>query len=324
MSLPDIIMSFFQNFNQIKEKNVLDKTVLIGFTGSWIALDEKEYIQYKSGKIDPSLSSRLEEKGIIATERNKDKLMENYRLRKPQLYGPTSLHIIVTTLRCNSNCIYCHASSRSAKEKKFDMTIEAAKKTVDFIFQSPAMSLFIEFQGGEPLLNFDVIKYIIEYSNEINKIHNKTLSFSLVTNLYYMTEDILEYLESHKVNLSTSLDGPKELHNKNRPAKKDSYHIIVSWIIKIKKRNKIRLSGLLTTTSFSLSYPREIVDTYKRLGFSNVWFRKLNDIGVASKSWNKISYTAEEFFGFWKAGVEHAYKKGIDEYSSNLLLKKNT
>jgi sulfatase maturation enzyme AslB (radical SAM superfamily) len=87
------------------------------------------------------LFSALEEKGVLITERNGNKVYENLRLRKPQLAQQPSVHILVVTLRCNANCIYCHAAARSANETAYDMTMETARKTVDFAFQSPSKNI---------------------------------------------------------------------------------------------------------------------------------------------------------------------------------------
>ena len=105
------------------------------------------------------------------------------RARKTFLhYGP-NLHIVVVTLRCNETCVYCHASRADMSATHTDMTKETADKTVDLVFQSTNPSVTIEFQGGEPLVNFDVVKHIIERAREKNKTAGKRLEFTMVSNL---------------------------------------------------------------------------------------------------------------------------------------------
>ena len=104
------------------------------------------------------------------------------------------MHIIVVTKRCNHLCVYCQAGRAEFQNEKYDMNEETAKKTVDLIFQTPAKSFTIEFQGGEPLLNWKIIKFIVEYAKTKNEIFKKRLNFSLVTNLSLMTDDKYKYL----------------------------------------------------------------------------------------------------------------------------------
>ena len=113
-------------------------------------------------------------------------------------YGPV-LHIIIVTLRCNHKCQYCHAAAAPMSAKHFDMTRETARSTVDTIFQSPSPDITIEFQGGEPLLNWEVVQFTIEYAKEKAKEKAKTVRFALVTNLSLMNEEKCEYLLSQNV-----------------------------------------------------------------------------------------------------------------------------
>ena len=94
------------------------------------------------------------------------------------------------------------------------MTKDIAKKSVDIAMQSPSKYLTFEFQGGEPLTNFETIKYIIEYAEEIKK--DKIIEYAVVSNLTLMTDEMMNFFKEKGVNVSTSIDGNKELQNKNR------------------------------------------------------------------------------------------------------------
>jgi len=221
------------------------------------------------------------------------------------------------------NCVYCHASSRPVKEKKYDMDLKTAKKVVDFIFQSPSQQITLEFQGGEPLLNFRVLEYIVNYAKKKNEAHKKDLQISVVSNLSLMDEKKLEFLIKNGVAICTSLDGPEQLHDKNRAIKGETKnHCQVSgWIQKINQEYGKRgatahkVNALITLTKDSLDYPKEIVDEYVKNGLETIHLRFLNNLGVASRSWGKISYSAEEYIDFWKTAVEHMIKlnkRGVD------------
>ena len=136
-------------------------------------------------------------------------LATKYRTRKGFLRDFTSLHMMVITLRCNHRCEYCQVSSEESGAYKWDMGVNTARDVVDLIFQSPSPEIKIEFQGGEPLLNWDAIQATIAYAEEKNRGHGKKLEFVICTNLTAIDKEKLEYIKDHNVNLSTSLDGPK-------------------------------------------------------------------------------------------------------------------
>ena len=83
------------------------------------------------------------------------------RTRLSRLAQFTNLHIFVVTLRCDHSCPYCQVSRQSESKGEFDMTREMADKSLDFVFRSPNPAIKIEFQGGEPLLNFEMVKYVV-------------------------------------------------------------------------------------------------------------------------------------------------------------------
>lgn len=313
-----------------KSKRFGSKYLVVNMEGSFAILSPEQHYKLITNNLDDQLYSELESKGVIVTDQNFNEIVENYRRRKNNLFQGTSLHIVVPTLRCNQKCIYCHAASKDINVKGFDMDQETAKKTVDFIFQSPSKAMTIEFQGGEPLVNFPIVKYIVKYAKKINKKHKKDLRFSIVTNLTLMNNKILDYLLKQRVGICTSLDGPKEVHDKNRKyiGGEGSYDDVVKWIKVIKgKENKKegpRLNALATVTRFSLPYYKEIVDEYQKLGLKKVWFRYLNQLGFAQPAWERISYSAQEFLDFWKKGVDyvHSEKRNMAEMSSGILLKK--
>jgi len=183
-----------------------------------------------------------------------------------------------------------------------------AKAVVDFIFQTPASDISIEFQGGEPLLNFPIVRYVMEYSKQVNAVHKKNVSFILVTNLTLMTDEILDYLISNEVRLCTSFDGPRELHLRNRPClgDPDSYDKVVFWINQIMKvRRYPHFSALLTVTKHSLPHAKAIVDSYARMGFRGISLRPLNNAGMANAHWQQLGYSPAEFLAFWKEALEY-------------------
>ncbi|HGM1125547.1 TPA: radical SAM protein [Clostridioides difficile] len=121
------------------------------------------------------------------------------------------------TERCNLRCKYCiyqddHNDFHTFSER--DITFDIAKKAIDFTYERTDDKFYIAFYGGEPLLNFDIIKQSVEYAEQL--VNDKRLEFSMTTNAVLITEDIARYLAEHKFNVMVSLDGPEEIHNENR------------------------------------------------------------------------------------------------------------
>ena len=254
-----------------------------------------------------------------------EKVANAYRDNKQYLFSATSLHIFVMTNACNMCCVYCQAQD-SAQEKKGKMQEMTAKAAVDIALQSPNEYLTFEFQGGEPLLNFETIKYIVEYSEQ-NKNH-KQIQYSLVTNTLLLNEEMIQFFKKYDVSISTSLDGCKEVHNSNRPKiDGDGTYDYVSRNIKWLQRNDIQVGAIETTTKISLKNAEKIIETYHNLGLNHLFIRPLTPLGYAKEHWAEIGYEPEEFLKFYKQCIlillEH-YRNGIrmSEGHARIFLKK--
>lgn len=308
-------------YNNFRHRKLSCGNLVTTDHGRWIVIDDKEMEKLASGNVsDRKMVDKLLGCGIILSSRNIGQVKDAMKERYSFLKQGTSLHIVVITLRCNQRCIYCQASSRPKDKTGYDMNSETAKKTVDFIFQSPSDEICIEFQGGEPLLNFTAVKKITGYANQLNKEKKKNLLFTLVTNLTLMTDEILEYCIRNRIFICTSLDGPRSLHDRNRPCEKSSHDIAASWIVKINSEYKKRgidytvLNALITVTKETLDYPKEVVDEYVGLGLKSIHLRFLSKLGYAGKNRSRIEYTPEEFIKFWKEAVDYIIRlnrKGI-------------
>ncbi len=241
----------------------------------------------------------------------------------------TALHMFVVTLRCEHSCPYCQVSRRSNDAAAFDMSIDTADRALAMVFRSPSPALKIEFQGGEPLLNFDLIKYIVERAEHINASEQRDLRFVIATNLALLTDDILTYCKEHKILISTSLDGPVDVHNQNRPRPGgDSYERAIAGIERARNvLGRDSVSALMTTTKASLGRAADIVDEYVRQGFSRIFLRPLSPYGFAIKTKWYAAYDADEWLDFFFAGLDYIIELNRDglffaEHYSSILLSK--
>lgn len=316
-------------------KKLKDNYLITNDIGNYFFLSPPLFKQYLEGNLDKSseVYRALEEKEFIGDSLDKKSLVDNYRKRNAFLFLGPSLHIVVVTLRCNYNCVYCQASSRNLKEKGYDMDIATAKKVVNTIFCTPNNLITIEFQGGEPLVNWPTVKFIVEYAKKKNKKAGKNLFITLVTNLSLLTEERYKFLVKNRVIFCTSLDGPKDLHDRNRPwSGGSSYEATTKWIKKTKAHQKkdidlYHVSALLTVSRFSLKYPKEIIDTYRKFGFSGVHLRPLSFLGLSGTMRSRIGYSIKEFMEYWRETMDYIIDlnlkgENFTERGSKILLQK--
>ena len=258
-----------------------------------------------------------------------DLLSLKYRTKAKKISQFTALHIFVVSLRCDYSCQYCQVSRQTDDKKAYDMTEETAIRSLEFVFKSPSPSIKIEFQGGEPLLNFELIKFIVWSAKEKNKQFKKNLVFVITTNLTFANEDVLSFCFEHNIYLSTSLDGPADLHNKNRPRPlKNGYELTTD---KIKEAQKYlgyeKIGALMTTTEASLSRVTEIIDEYIGLNMNSIFLRPLSPYGFAIKNKQASKYNVTRWFEFYKEGLEYIInlnKNGIyfKEIYTQIILTK--
>lgn len=254
-----------------------------------------------------------------------DNLAARYRTKKAFLNDFTALHIFVLTLRCNQNCQYCQASSRVCDKHEYDMTYETLEHSISLMFESPSPAITVEFQGGEPTLVPYLIKFAIEKVEELNSRHRKKITYVICTNLTNLKNEILDICLKHNVLISTSLDGPKFIHDANR-GKEGSYDEVIRGIKKSRLAlGNDRVSALMTTSELSLNYPKEIVDNYIENGFSNIFLRALNPYGNAKGNDWKSYY--ERFTDFFEQSLNYIIelnKQGtfiVEDFTSILVRK---
>ena len=119
---------------------------------------------------------------------------------------------------CNLNCSYCFASQGKYHGERALMSFETGKRALDFLVENSGSrrNLEVDFFGGEPLMNFDVVKRLVEYARSIEKKANKNFRFTLTTNGMLIDDDVIEFANKEMSNVVLSLDGRKEVHDKFR------------------------------------------------------------------------------------------------------------
>lgn len=138
------------------------------------------------------------------------------------------LHVAHT---CNLNCSYCFAAQGKYQGERALMSFEVGKRALDFLIENSGnrKNLEVDFFGGEPLMNFDVVKKLVEYARSIEKEHSKNFRFTLTTNGVLIDDDVIDFCNREMNNVVLSLDGRKEVHDRLRKDYKGngSYDLIV-------------------------------------------------------------------------------------------------
>jgi uncharacterized protein len=312
--------------------------LVTNYVGQYAFLEPVDFKAFVEGTLDKdgAANNVLRERNLLRGGLNVDDMVRRLARKTSFLdFGP-HLHIVEVTLRCNQTCVYCHSSRVGMQATDKDMTPETAERVVELIFQSNSPSLTIEFQGGEPLVNFPVVRQIVESALRRNQSAGRNLEFTLVSNLLALDQEKLEFLLDHKVQICTSIDGPPDLHNRQRTyVAGDAFRETERWIKRINEAyvtqkldpEVYHVEGLLTTTRETLGRPREVVDAYLGLGFSALFLRPVDPFGFATKLGHKLGVSPQDFLVFYRAAVDYIIELNLDgkrmlERSASLFLTK--
>lgn len=308
--------------------------LLVNCVGEYLYAPPGSVQQIAQGKLSPDsdLYQELRAKQFLYDDASSpllDMLATKYRTKRSFLNGFTQLHIFVATLRCEHSCPYCQVSRQCEDRSRYDMTEASADGFLKLMFRSPAKNLTLEFQGGEPLLNFPLIRYVTERAEELAESSQRNLRVVIATNLALLTQEVLSYVKEHNIYLSTSLDGPEDLHNANRPRPGANSHQLVLEHIQMARDflGFDKVSALMTTTKNSLNRGQEIVNEYVRLGFRSIFLRRLSPYGFAVKTARAIGYDHEVFMEFYIKTLDYIIglnRRGIylEEAYAKLMLSK--
>jgi MoaA/NifB/PqqE/SkfB family radical SAM enzyme len=211
---------------------------------------------------------------------------------------------------------------------RYDMSTDTAIRALRVALSAPPPTIKIEFQGGEPLLNFPLIRQIVETARH-DAPPGKTLEFVIATNLALLDDDVLDFCRENSVLLSTSLDGPADLHNRNRPRPGGNSHQLATEGIRRAQTalGRDRIGALMTTTEASLDRVEDIIDEYLRLDLDGIFLRPLSPYGFAVKTKQFDRYRGRDWLKFYERGLRYILdinKSGrhFPEFYASLLLKR--
>ena len=191
----------------------------------------------------------LEEAGKLFSEDKFEKLAYTYK-NNSKVIKALCLHVAHT---CNLNCSYCFASQGKYQGDRALMSFEVGKQAFDFLIANSGTrrNLEVDFFGGEPALNFDVVKQLVEYARSVEKQYNKNFRFTYTTNGVVLTDEMMEYLNREMSNVVLSLDGRREVndHFRRDYLGKGSYDTIVpnfQKLVKLREGKNYYVRGTFT------------------------------------------------------------------------------
>lgn len=297
------------------------RVLVTSISGDWLITQRNDFERAVTGRLDPSepLFADLESRFLISADPEHATLaplLSQYRTRKDYLAEGPRLHIFVVSLRCHHTCAYCQVSRQAVGQTAFDMTESTARDAVDRLFDWPAKTLTIEFQGGEPLLRFDRVQHLTKLIEQRNRTEKRALRFVIASTLHDLTNEQLSFMRDHGFELSTSLDGPEWLHNLNRPRpERDSYRRTVEGIERGRRAlGDDAVSALTTLTRRSLEVPKEIIHEYRKLGFHSISLRPISPYGFARKTSARHGYTIDDFLKFYEVALDHLLQVNREGY----------
>ena len=175
---------------------------------------------------------------------------------------------------CNLACKYCFAEEGEYHGRRALMSFEVGKKALDFLIANSGnrRNLEVDFFGGEPLMNWEVVKKLVEYGRSQEKIHNKNFRFTLTTNGVLLDDEIMEYCNREMSNVVLSLDGRREVNDRMRPFRKGagSYDLIVPKFQKFaESRNQTNYYVRGTFTRNNLDFSQDVLH-FADLGFKQM------------------------------------------------------
>ena len=172
--------------------------------------------------------TELKNSGELFTEDNFEPMAGELKAKTSGVIKALCLHIAHT---CNLNCSYCFASQGKFHGERALMSFEVGKRALDFLIENSGTrtNLEVDFFGGEPLMNWEVVKQLVEYARSVEKQHGKNFRFTLTTNGVLIDDDVIDFANREMSNVVLSLDGRKEINDLKRVdyAGNGSYDIIV-------------------------------------------------------------------------------------------------
>ena len=226
----------------------------------------------------------------LYTEDTFESMAGTFKERSGNVVKALCLHVAHT---CNLNCSYCFASQGKYQGERGLMSFEVGKRALDFLIENSGTrrNLEVDFFGGEPLMNWDVVKELVKYARSVEKDYGKNFRFTLTTNGMLIDDDVIEFANKEMSNVVLSLDGRKEIHDATRVdyAGNGSYDQVVPKFQKLVESRGGQ--GYYMRGTFTHANPDFTKDVFH---MADLGFRELSMEPVVSAADDPAALTAED------------------------------
>ena len=237
------------------------------------AIAEKLGDRFKKEDVETSVTEckKLQEQGMLFTKDIYENIIDEFTKNRQTVVKALCLHIAHD---CNLACRYCFAEEGEYHGRRALMSFEVGKKALDFLIANSGSrkNLEVDFFGGEPLMNWQVVKDLVKYGREQEKLHNKKFRFTLTTNGVLLNDEVMEFCNKEMGNVVLSVDGRKEVHDYMRPFRKGagSYDLIMPKFEKFaESRNQDKYYVRGTFTHHNLDFSQDVLHLAD-LGFKQI------------------------------------------------------
>lgn len=282
-------------------------------TGKTVVLSSDEDLQLTEVFMEEGLFERLERSGHILTPGNAARIFDELHVWHNKCYSGPDLHIVVLTKRCNLDCSYCHMNPEpvGSDSRRFDLQPDTAREIIRFISESPSSNITIEFQGGEPFLNFGTLRFFVEEARRLDALAGKHVRFTVVSNLMVAKDEQLAFCMDNGISISYTLNGPQHIHDHYRKTRSgsNSYLIVIDSIrqIQAKYPGLIATSPLCVIDADNSQTMEQMIDFFYEAGFSGLSLIRLKNLGNARK--NNLALEIREFLKYYIAGLDYIFDK---------------
>lgn len=240
---------------------------------AWLFLDVWEKSGGDLDKTEEQLRNRLDEEDLDAIKKgfqalidegslfSRDEALENYEPHETNIVKALCLHVAHD---CNMRCNYCFAGTGPFGADRSLMNLETGKKAFDFLFEASGARKHIEvdYFGGEPLMNFEVVKELVKYGKNKARTEGKILKQTLTTNAVLLSKKIIDFLNQEGIYLILSIDGRPQVHDRMRPlvGGKESFELVnkrIGEFVNIQKDDTYYVRG--TYTHFNLDFCEDVL-----------------------------------------------------------------
>ena len=296
----DIVYDLLPEVESLRKEGVKEKTQILPVL-------TKKMSQYQQDEIKEAIEeiSELTEAGMLFTEDIYENYIDQFKNRETVVKA-LCLHIAHD---CNLACRYCFAEEGEYHGRRAIMSYEVGKKALDFLVANSGnrVNLEVDFFGGEPLMNWQVVKDLVIYGRSLEKEHNKKFRFTLTTNGVLLNDEILEFANKEMSNIVLSIDGRKEVHNYMRPHRggQGSYDEIVPKFKKVaESREQMNYYVRGTFTRHNLDFAEDV--------------KHLADLGFKQISVEPVVADEKEEYALQESDVP-GLKREYDKLAAELL-----